>query len=90
MHECRPHSNLHGKLLVYGPKALETDHIGYYKPVPLHGTPTEAHYHEEYPHMAGAWIYDHQYLNDDFDYSDLEKQYLDIQSISTQTSGEAK
>jgi hypothetical protein len=37
MHESRPHSNLFGKMLQYGPEALATDHIGYYKPVLLNG-----------------------------------------------------
>lgn len=40
MHESRPHSNLWGKLLIYGPDALATDHIGYYKPVLVNGEPT--------------------------------------------------
>ena len=33
MHECRPHSNLWGKHVLWGDEALATDHIGYYKPV---------------------------------------------------------
>ena len=33
MHECRTHSNLWGKMVLWGDKALMTDHIGYYAPV---------------------------------------------------------
>ena len=40
MHESRPHSNLWGKFLIYGPDALATDHIGYYSPVLVNGEPT--------------------------------------------------
>jgi hypothetical protein len=32
--------------------------------------------------MVTAWVYDHKYLNDDFNYEDLEKQYLDAQAGS--------
>ena len=31
MHECRQHSNLWGKNVPWGDKALETDHYGYYQ-----------------------------------------------------------
>lgn len=77
MHESRQHSNLWGKMLLYGPQALATDQIGYYKPVLLHGEPSSVHFHEQYPHMVSAWVYDHKYMNEDFDYNDLEKQYLE-------------
>ena len=79
MHESRPHSNLFGKMLQYGPEALATDHIGYYKPVLLNGQPSTVQFHEQYPHQVTAWVYDHQYLNEDFNYDDLEKQYLNEQ-----------
>ena len=46
MHECRQHSNLWGKMVSYGDKALETDNIGFYKPVPVFGVPSENDYHE--------------------------------------------
>jgi hypothetical protein len=46
MHESRPHSNLWGKNLIYSQEALSTDHIGYYKPVLLHGEPTTVTFHE--------------------------------------------
>ena len=60
MHECRQHSNLWGKMVLWGDKALETDHIGYYsKNVPLYGNPSQVDFHEEYPHMVSAWVYDH-------------------------------
>ena len=82
MHESRPHSNLWGKHLLYGNAALSTDHIGYYQPVLLHGKPTEVHFHEQYPHMVTAWVYDHTYMNDDFNYADLERNYLDSEAKS--------
>ena len=40
MHESRPHSNLWGKNVLYGDVSLQTDFIGYYKPVPIHGIPS--------------------------------------------------
>ena len=46
MHESRQHSNLWGKMLLYGPTALATDQIGYYKPVLLHGEPSSVHFNE--------------------------------------------
>ena len=52
MHECRQHSNLWGKMLIYNQKALDTDHIGFYSPVLMHGTPTDVHFNEQYPHMV--------------------------------------
>ena len=83
MHESRMHSNLWGKMVLWGDKALETDHFGYYKPVLAMGEPKTADFTEQYPHMVGAWIYDHQYLNAEFNYEDLESEYLNRQgSIS--------
>lgn len=76
MHASRQHSNLWGKDLIYGPEALATDHIGYYSPVLLHGEPSSVHFHEQYPHMVSAWVYDHKYMDESFDYNDLEKKYL--------------
>lgn len=90
MHESRMHSNLWGKMLLYGPEALATDHIGYYKPVLLHGEPTRVHFHEQYPHMVSAWVYDHKYLNEDFDYNDLEGQYVADEKKSGKTPEELK
>ena len=46
MHESRQHSNLWGKLLIYSQEALQTDHIGYYKPVLISGEPTSAAFNE--------------------------------------------
>lgn len=89
MHESRQHSNLWGKHLLYGPQALATDHIGYYKPVLLHGEPSPVHFHEQYPHMVTAWVYDHKYLNEDFDYSDKEKEYLRSEEKSSAASPES-
>ena len=82
MHECRQHSNLWGKMVLWGDKALATDHFGYYKPVLVHGKPTEVDFTEQYPHMVGAWVYDHQYLDAEFNYNDLESEYLKNQSQS--------
>ena len=59
MHDCRQHSNLCGKMVLWGDKALATDHYGYYKPVLVHGEPKHADFTEQYPHMVGAWVYDH-------------------------------
>ncbi len=35
--------------------------------------------------MVSAWVYDHKYMNDEFDYNDLEKQYLDSELKSGET-----
>lgn len=76
MHECRSHSNLWGKMVSYGDTALATDHVGFYKNRGIAPEPTATAFHEEYPHMVTAWIYDHQYLDATFDYTDLESNYL--------------
>jgi hypothetical protein len=80
MHESRPHSNLSGKHVLYGDEMLQSDPIGFYKPLPVHGEPTELHYHEQYPHMGGAWVYDNHYMQEDFNYEDLEAQYMEKQT----------
>ena len=90
MHECRQHSNLWGKMVLWGDKALMTDHFGYYSPVKAFGTPSQSNYHEEYPHMVGAWIYDHQYLDASFNYQDLENQYLTASLKNGETATEVK
>ena len=46
MHESRAHSNLWGKLLMYSPEQIASDHIGYYSPVSVHGTPSSVAFHE--------------------------------------------
>ena len=47
MHESRQHSNLWGKMVLWGDDALKTDHIGYYsKDVLINEAPTAGHYHE--------------------------------------------
>lgn len=76
MHDSREHSNLWGKHLIYSEEALQTDHIGYYKPVLLTGEPTSVHFHEQYPHMTTAWVYDNLYTDENFNYEDLERSYL--------------
>ena len=90
MHECRPHSNLWGKHVLWGDEALATDHIGYYKPVLAHGEPSDVAFHEEYPHMVSAWVYDEMYLDATFDYDDLEGKYLAQQSSNTEERAEVK
>jgi hypothetical protein len=32
--------------------------------------------------MVTAWVYDHTYMNDDFNYADLERNYLDSEAKS--------
>ena len=90
MHECRQHSNLWGKMVPWGDKALETDHFGYYKDVQLYPDASPGNFHEEYPAMASAWVYDHQYLDADFDYSDLEKDYLNGSQLAADASDAKK
>lgn len=90
MHESRPHSNLWGKHLIYGQDALATDQIGFYKPVLLNGQATDVHFHEQYPHMVTAWVYDHKYMAEDFNYEDFEKNYLDSQASNPGSSSGLK
>lgn len=40
--------------------------------------------------MVTAWVYDHQYLNDDFNYADLEGQYLKSQQATQQDAESLK
>ena len=86
MHECRMHSNLWGKMVPWGDKALETDHYGYYKQIPMTTGASEGNYHEEYPYMTTAWVYDHQYLDAEFNYEDLEKDYLSGDQMASEAS----
>ena len=91
MHESRQHSNLWGKMVLWGDAALNTDHVGFYsKNVLINGAPTSGHYHEEYPHQAGAWLYDEKYINEDFNYDDVEQQYADAEAASTSTAADVK
>ena len=90
MHECRTHSNLWGTMVLWGDKALATDHIGFYKPVKLFGEPSDGNFHEEYPHMVSAWVYDHHYLDTSFNYEDVEAQYLGKSARSGESAIEAK
>ena len=47
MQESRQHSNLWGKMVLWGDDALKTDHIGYYsKDVLINEAPSAGHYHE--------------------------------------------
>ena len=54
------------------------------------GEPSSVHFLEQYPHMVTAWVYDHKYMSDDFNYDDLEKKYLDAQTKTTQNIGDLK
>merc|ERR1712048_446820 len=91
MHESRQHSNLWGKMVLWGDDALKTDHVGYYsKNVLINGAPLAGHYHEEYPHQTGAWLYDEKYINEDFNYEDLEQQYADKEAASTTSAADLK
>ena len=86
MHESRQHSNLWGKMVLWGDDALKTDHIGYYnKAVLINEAPTAGHYHEQYPHQIGAWMYDEKYINEDFNYDDLEAQWAAEQKSQAET-----
>ena len=63
-------------MVLWGDEALAVDHIGFYsKNKLINEAPTSGHFHEEYPHMGQAWIYDDQYLNADFNYNDEEANY---------------
>ena len=76
MHESRQHSNLWGKMVLWGDEALATDHIGYYsKNKLINAAPTPGHFHEEYPHHSQAWMYTEEGLNAEFNYDDLEAEY---------------
>ena len=89
MHESRQHSNLWGKMVLWGDNALKTDHVGYYsKDVLINAPPSAGNYHEEYPHMVGAWMYDEKYLNEDFNYEDVESKWE--ASTPSQTAEEVK
>ena len=77
-------------MVLWGDKALATDHFGYYKPVLVHGEPSKADFTEQYPHMVGAWVYDHQYLNAEFNYNDLESEYLKKEHSSVTTASQTK
>ena len=47
MHESRQHSNLWGKMVLWGDDALATDHVGFYsKNVLVNAAPTAGHFHE--------------------------------------------
>ena len=77
LHECRPHSNLWGKMVLWHDDALASDHIGYYsKDVLVDALPSAGNFHEEYPHQVQAWMYDDNYVNTDFNYEEMEAKYL--------------
>jgi len=40
--------------------------------------------------MVGAWVYDHQYLNAEFNYNDLESEYLKSQGGKTAIEAKAQ
>ena len=87
MHESRQHSNLWGKMVLWGDDALTTDHVGYYsKDVLINAPPSAGHYHEEYPHQVGAWMYNEKYLNEDFNYEDMEAKWSQQQANQSNDS----
>ena len=91
MHECRMHSNLWGKHVLWGDEALNTDHFGYYSgEVKAFGEPSGANYQEQYPHMVSAWVYDHHYLDSEFNYDDLERKYLAQEASNGETAQDAR
>lgn len=55
-----------------------------------HGEATDVHFHEQYPHMVTAWVYDHKYLSDDFNYEDLEKKYVNSEAKNTESPDSVK
>ena len=78
-------------MVTWGDEALMTDRIGYYsKNVLINAAPTSAHFHEEYPHQVQGWMYDEKYMNSDFNYEDLEKQYQDFQDKTPSNPAEMK
>ena len=88
MHESRPHSNLWGKMVLWGDDALASDHVGFYsKNRLINGAPTSAHFHEEYPHQTQAWMYNDHYVNTDFNYDDLEAKYASQQATIGDAAG---
>ena len=90
MHESRTHSNLWGKMVHYGDKALECDHFGYYKPVLAGNNPTTTTLTEQYPHMVTPWIYDHHFLDQEFNYEDEERKYIDSEANNNESATELK
>ena len=56
----------------------------------VNGEPTQVAFNEQYPHMVTAWVYDHQYLSEDFNYEDLEKEYLENEAKTGSTAGSLK
>ena len=46
----------------------------------LDGKPSDLHFHEEFPHTAGPWVYDHAYLDESFDYQGEEGKHMKKQA----------
>uniref|UniRef100_A0A7S3IJR4 Uncharacterized protein n=1 Tax=Strombidium inclinatum TaxID=197538 RepID=A0A7S3IJR4_9SPIT len=83
MHESRQYSNLWGKMVLWGDEALEGDHVGFYsKNRLINEAPTAGDFHEEYPHQVQAWMYDHNFMNTDFNYDDVEGGYASKQDAT--------
>ena len=77
--------------MLWGDAALATDHIGFYSgKVKAFGEPTGANYNEQYPHMVSGWVYDHHYLDADFNYEDMEAKYLASEAQSGETASEGR
>ena len=78
-------------MVLWGDEALKTDHIGFYSKNELvNPVPTAGHFHEQYPHQIGAWMYDEQYVNSDFNYEDLEQKWTDAQNATASNPADMK
>ena len=40
--------------------------------------------------MVSAWVYDHQYLDAEFNYEDLERKYLSQESSSGESAADTR
>ena len=40
--------------------------------------------------MVSAWVYDHQYLDAEFNYEDLEQKYLQQEAQSGESASDAR
>ena len=40
--------------------------------------------------MVSAWVYDHQYLDQEFNYEDMEKKYLAQEAHSQETAEDTR
>ena len=40
--------------------------------------------------MVSAWVYDHQYLDSEFNYEDLERKYLEQEAKTSESAADAR